>query len=1035
MVSVLGLAIGIGLFTGMLFFVDASSRSMTRRALAPLSLDMQRVLSSSLGPRLTLREKADRAGRVGAGSTVGISITVRNEGTETANDVILGDDLPGPLTYVPGSTRLDGTLLGDVAGASPLAQGLSGAGLALGSLKPRQSTTLTYSARAERASEVRASALRARVSSREETIPIQANMPSSMALGRLQSEVGKLAGVTSAEKFLMFDLSGGAIRRDRATLPQSARVFGLAPSYLTVHPSVRLRNGHYNGTSALVSVELARALALVPGSKISISLPDGTRSPPLAVGGVADFSRATPLFSSRKSKKLDDFLYVPMSLLVGPDFFERWILPAYARAASTPGQIARNAPLVELDIAVDRSTLPASPSDALARTISVAESIMRIAPGRDYLIDNVSNSLAVAADDAQMARQLFAVLGVPGLLLAAFLAVFAGKIFAEAQRREDGLLRLRGAGRSQLQAIVLVRSCLLASVGAFTGGLLGILATAAFLGRRAVFELPRNHLLLTGAEGVMVGLFTTGAATYLSSRRALRREIAEERHELNDFAPPPWIRPVALAMLATGFAGHTIGSFLGVFDRSAGSVSSGKATRLPVPMLLFPVVAATGAMVIGVEGVRRLISRRKVSYAGFGSVGFGLVIRSLQRRPWAVSFGILGVGLVTAFGMDVATFASTYDAGKTSDAEFANGADIRVASPPEERSTNRRLVATSLRVKGVAEVSPVVFGLENAVLIGEFDQDHENLAAIDPKSFRQVALVRGSTFRDAQWDEGLDAMQTDDESLFLGADAADNLGIETGDRVKVLLARGTRQQRLASFRVAAVFDNFPGFPQGVDVIVNVGRYEAVTGLKGADFYLVAATRTGGGRQAHVARVVARLQALVRVGSPGAVLPNQPSERRSGLTVTSATKAIDKDRSSLVAVDIRALARLCVLFTCLLSATCIGLVVLGMLVIRRREFAVLRANGLSAGQTVYVIAAEAMFVTVLGTLFGLATGTLAGPQYTDILRPMFVTRPPPVVPLGALTLVCILSVLAAAVSSIAAVGVLRHDRMSEYLRET
>ena len=152
-------------------------------------------------------------------------------------------------------------------------------------------------------------------------------------------------------------------------------------------------------------------------------------------------------------------------------------------------------------------------------------------------------------------------------------------------------------------------------------------------------------------------------------------------------------------------------------------------------------------------------------------------------------------------------------------------------------------------------------------------------------------------------------------------------------------------------------------------------------------------------------------------------------------LASAVKAIDKDRSSLVAVDIRAFARLCVLFTCLLNATCIGLVVLGMLVIRRREFAVLRANGLSTGQTAFVIAAEAMFVTVLGTLFGLATGTLAGPLYTDILRPMFVTRPPPVVPLGALILVCILSVLAAAVSSVAAVGVLRHDRMSEYLRET
>ena len=252
MVSVVGLAIGVGLFTGMLFFVEASSRSMTRRALAPLSLDMQRVLSAPLGPRLTLRETVDKVGPIAPGTTVSLSITVGNEGTETANDVVLGDDLPGSLKYVPGSTRLDGTLLGDVAGASPVAHGLTGAGLNVGSLKPSRSTTLTYSVRAERAVDIRASALRARASSREETIPIRADAPPSMTLDRLQSEVRKLPDVTSAEKFLMFDLSDGSVRRNRSILHQSVRVFGLAPRYLAAHPSVRLHTGSYDGKSALV---------------------------------------------------------------------------------------------------------------------------------------------------------------------------------------------------------------------------------------------------------------------------------------------------------------------------------------------------------------------------------------------------------------------------------------------------------------------------------------------------------------------------------------------------------------------------------------------------------------------------------------------------------------------------------------------------------------------------------------------------------------------------------------------------------------
>src|ERR1700737_2802490 len=47
-----GVTLGVGLFSGVLFFIDGSGASMTKRALAPLALDMQRVIASPLAGRL-----------------------------------------------------------------------------------------------------------------------------------------------------------------------------------------------------------------------------------------------------------------------------------------------------------------------------------------------------------------------------------------------------------------------------------------------------------------------------------------------------------------------------------------------------------------------------------------------------------------------------------------------------------------------------------------------------------------------------------------------------------------------------------------------------------------------------------------------------------------------------------------------------------------------------------------------------------------------------------------------------------------------
>jgi hypothetical protein len=145
------------------------------------------------------------------------------------------------------------------------------------------------------------------------------------------------------------------------------------------------------------------------------------------VGAEADLSQAKPLFYSRNSTKLEDFLYVPDSVIVSLATFANRVIPAFQAASARQGAALKSPPVQEVDVLVDRSRLHSDPSAALDQTKAIAQSVKRIARGQDYLIDNVSNTLKVASDDAALGRRMFLFLGLPGVLLAALHASSEGK--------------------------------------------------------------------------------------------------------------------------------------------------------------------------------------------------------------------------------------------------------------------------------------------------------------------------------------------------------------------------------------------------------------------------------------------------------------------------------------------------------------------------------------------------------------------------------------------------------------------------------
>jgi putative ABC transport system permease protein len=1020
--SLIGVTLGVALFSSVLFFIDGSAATMTQRALAPLALDMQTVLKSPLGGGLRFEERISRGGALGVGQEALVTLTVRNDSSEPANEVVIYDEPARPLVYVGGTTTLNGKVLRDPAGKSPLSQQLGGSGLNIGTVRPGQTVRLTYRARARSSvSSTQALRLRATISTREDFVPAPANAHAGVTLEEVRAKIARIHGVTAATSLSFVDLPPASVTSGGRSVPGPVRVFAFDRRYLDHYPSIRIASGSMKPEAALLSAEAARALGARTRTTIALELPGRGTPLTLPVSGVADLSRAKPLFSSRKARKFEDFLYVPDSVVVSPATFEREIIPAFRAAKAERGVSIKSFPVSEVDVLVDRAQLRSDPASALAQTEAIARSVRRVAPDQTHLVDNVSNALAVAVDDAAVGKRMFVFLGLPGALLAAFFAAFVGSILATTQRREHASLRIRGAHRGHLRRLLLYRTLVLAGVAALLGTALGFLSVVAILGSGTVFDAAPGDLVQSTLASLAVGMVATAIGLYVPARRSLNRQVSEVRGELAVARVARWQRlRLDLALLATAAVGQAVALATGVLDSTGGggSVSAGEAVTLPSYLLLAPLVAWAGGSLLCVRAFGAVTSRLPVPRPPrFGPIIRGTLSRSLRRRSSELATGVVGLGLVVAFGMSLEMFSATYDAGKAADARFVIGSDVRVTPSVLTAPPNRLAFAAGLRVAGVAAATPVLSRPENSVLIGERNQKRTSLAAIEPASFTRTAALSDSFFVDRTAAGALAALAARQPGLLVEASAAEDLNIEAGDSVQVLLARGTKRETRAGFRVVGLFERFPGFPEGIDLVANLRDVETATGSKRADFFLASTVD-------HSPAGLARATSALRGGAARTVV----------MDVDSTATALDKDQSSLTALNIQGLVDLGSLYTLLMCPAVIAIFVFGLMLQRRREYVTLRAQGMQSREIRALVLGEAAVVAVCGLAAGLLVG--AGMSYllVHVLQPLFILDPGLTVPAGEVMVLAALAMSTTLVAALVATVAVQRLNPAELLRE-
>jgi putative ABC transport system permease protein len=1025
--AVAGVALAFALFADAAFFVDGSGRQMTRRAVAHVTIDMQAGVNESGASPLALVTSVTPRPPLAAGQEVTVTLAATNTGSLPATAVVVEAPLPPQLTYLFNSTHRDGAMAADVVAPVeppsdipveeggppppppvPPAPPLEG-GFGVGTLAPGASTTITYRATTKVAVASAADLLGGAVRSAEEPAPARANGPTAVDLRNLATALEKEPELEAVQPFGLIELPAGSVTSGATVLGVPVKLVAIDPDYPDDIALVRFPAGEFLPGTAFLSPSVSQRLGAAVGAPVRVRIPGTpeTSAVSLPVSAIADLTGADQWFASRIEDSLGDFVSAPDVIGVDIATFQQHVLPALRVDSSAPVPAVVAAPVLEVHAQVARGLLSENPRAARGTTTGVRRTIERAAPGELTVIDNLTGGLDRARRDSILATVLFMALGLPGALLAGYLAFYGAGLLAESERRERALLRARGFGPATLTRAVAYQAAGIAVIGSALGAALALAVAGALF--PADVEVGDRTVAL--AVGALVALVTTLLAIYRPAKRALLRDVTESRQAVMATERPGWLR-IRLDLMLLLVAALVSAAFVltGGFAPKASAHEENIA--LSFYLLLAPWCLWLGATLLVARGffaVSRRLGRRTTTDFRRHLVSRTLR-RSVARRPGIVAAGMITVSLAVAFGVSLAVFVATFHDRQAVDARFAVGSDVRVTVGIGQ--TLPADIESRLRVPGVVAVSPV--GQVPDTVLGS---EKLQFAAVDPGTFPAVAPLSSGFFTDTTAEDAMQALADDPTAVLVDSETADSFNLDEGDVVRLLIpSPALGQSVLVEFKVAGTLTQFPGFPTGLDFVGNLGAYRQATGVASPSYYLL---RTDG-TEATNARVVAALGT--------ALGPDVPTR------ITTTAAAANPDQTSIAGLSLTGLGRVEGFYMLVIASLGIIIFVATLLVQRTGERAVMRALGLARRRLRAVLLGEAVLVATVSTVAGTLIGVPMAYMFIQILRRIFVVPPaalsyPDSLPLLLVGVAAVTIAVAAVIVSLA----VRRLHLVEYLR--
>ena len=565
--------------------------------------------------------------------------------------------------------------------------------------------------------------------------------------------------------------------------------------------------------------------------------------------------------------------------------------------------------------------------------------------------------------DALYARVLFLFLGVPGVVLALLVTLAVAASGSERRRREQALLRIRGASLVQVLRLAWIEAGSIGLLGVITGLILaGVTAVAWW--HLADFRLAVPWFVLAGVIGPIFGL---AAFLIPAWRDATQSTVAAARSELGRTASPLWQR------LYADFAFLVIGAIVfGTMAQTGYEIvlaPEGVAqTSVHYEAFLAPLCLWIGAGLLWIRLSRLALGPGQGLVAAvLAPLSASLaptIAASLSRQQRRLATGVALVALAFAFATATAIFNTTYNAQSRVDAELTNGADVTVTGTPAYPAG--ALLRQLQAVPGVAAAEPM---MHRFAYVGA---DLQDLFGINPAHISKVTTISNAYFANHNADKTLALLAETPDGVLVSQETVNDFQLQPGDHLNLRLQSvSDHQYHVVPFKFIGVVREFPTAPKDSFLVANANYIASKTGSDAAEVVLL---RTSGDAEA------------------GASAARKLAASQGGMKVTTLGETQAIISSSLTAVDLRGLTTLELAFSVLMIAGATGLVLALGLTERRRSFTILSALGARSSQLGAFLWSEGLFVVLGGAILGIAAGFGIAYALVTLLAGVF--DPPP-----------------------------------------
>ena len=742
-------------------------------------------------------------------------------------------------------------------------------------------------------------------------------------------------------------------------------VLAVPPGYLDHIKTFRILQGGLKPGGVVLDQQMAATLQARLGDTVRLVTRPGAKPVPLTVSGVAIVSQGDKLFQPLNPQTGPAPAQPPANIAVVPlDTFAqklaptlRTITPASVGSSAQPG--AQDGVQWQVQAQLDPAPLSSStPSNAYTRATQTTNRLQRTLPGQVQFVDNLSDELNTAAGDALYAQTLYIMLAVPGALIALGLAYLAALSTVERDRRDLSLLRARGATRRDLVKLAGSESAIVGVAAGLLGAGVALAAVELLVTGGAQLTLARG--LLTGGICVALAIAGAAAARIGASLSVMRGSVAEGRRSAPRETRPLW-RRLYVDVICLAVSGLIYWLTAKTGFSAVVNPDSNPTLSLSVYMFFAPALLWLGATLLLVRLRGRVLSWAAGRAAGKrATTTRGFLLASAARRGGAINRGLVVVGLLLAFGVNVGIFSATYNQQANVDAQLTLGADVTATAAAQQGLAARVAAVPGVRATTAVDHSYAYVG-----------PDLQDTYGIDASTFTNATSLRDSYFLDGSASQELQRLRSTPDGILVGKETITDYSLKRGDLLRLrVLDRQNGHFKVVPFHVVGVVQEFPSAPKDSFMVANGS-------------YLAAASYTAGPNV-----VFAKAN-----GDPAAVAKRvAAATASSGAEVHNIREQTAKTTSSITTVDLVGISRIEEAFAIALAAGAMFLFVALGIAERRQELATMAALGTPLRRIGAFVWSEAVLVLGAGIVLAAGLGWLLSQMLVAMLQHVF--DPPP-----------------------------------------